>query len=442
MIAPMPTRFMRLSVIAGERQLDASFPASRPIAEFLAHVPAMFSLRPTTPPTAWTLSTPQHGILAPNRSLDDAGILDGDVLYLSPALSAAETPVVDDVLAALSERVEGRMAPWRGADRDRVTSCLIGAVGLAIALTLAALSDALVSGASLFVTGVLVFAVGAVRGRGGLANVAWLSPLYAVLAALAFTGGASRIPAAAAAGLLALAGVAALRRVRQLLAGALVAAVFAAVAAIPVALGASAAAVAGWTSPVLVLALGVLPQLALATSGLVGLVRRGEQDDAVPRAQVVARIDATTARIEGAVAAIGAAGAVSTAILVSSDRSAQAALGLLLGLVFALRSRYFAAATQVGYLLAAAVAALVAAAVALPTWTGLTTPPASAGLLRLAGLVVVASIVATGGYVRLRDLEGARLTRMLDILDTVAVVALVPAVLLAQGLFTWAAHQM
>jgi hypothetical protein len=38
---------------------------------------------------------------------------------------------------------------------------------------------------------------------------------------------------------------------------------------------------------------------------------------------------------------------------------------------------------------------------------------------------------------RLKEISAARLTRLLDLLDTTAIVVLVPAVLLAQNVFGW-----
>jgi hypothetical protein len=46
------------------------------------------------------------------------------------------------------------------------------------------------------------------------------------------------------------------------------------------------------------------------------------------------------------------------------------------------------------------------------------------------------------GYIRLNAPNAARLTRLLDFLDTVAIVALIPVVLLAQHVFGWLASRL
>ena len=61
---------------------------------------------------------------------------------------------------------------------------------------------------------------------------------------------------------------------------------------------------------------------------------------------------------------------------------------------------------------------------------------------QVAALCLALALVATAGYARLRDVGAARLTRVLDLLDALAVLALVPVVLLAQNVFGWLAHQM
>jgi type VII secretion integral membrane protein EccD len=436
----MATRFTRLSVVAGDRQLDTSLPASRPVAEFLAHLPGLLSLEPTAPPTAWALSTPRHGPISPERTLDDVGVLDGDVLYLSPAVNAAESPIVDDVLVSIADEVDRATPPWRGVYRDRAVSYLAAVVVLAMGAALYGV-PARVPSAVLLVAAAAGCLAAAALLRAHVAGpaMAWISPLFVGLAVVRMTSGVSlgaRVTAVVAAGGLGLGAAAWVRRRHTLRVAGITAGVLAGITALLLGSGVDARSVAAWASPVLVFALAVLPQVALSASGLVGLVQRGEQGDAVPRAGVARRLKAAAARVEGTVVVVAVATSAATLTLIWSGRPAHATLGLLLALIVGLRSRGFAAATQVGYLLAAPVLALVAVVFALPSWLGVTSPVVAA-TDRVVGLLLVLGLVASVGYARLQEVNAARVSRLLDLLDTLAVIALVPAVLLAQDVFGW-----
>jgi ESX secretion system protein EccD len=434
----MATRFTRLSVVADGRQLDASLPASRPVAEFLADLPRLLSLPVTSPPTQWALSAPQHGHIAPERSLDEVGVLDGDVLYLSPAAAAAESPTVDDVLTAVAATVGRDALPWRGAYRDRVVAALAGALLGTLVGVLAAdrrLGAVLVALAA----GMLALAR-PLRTRGG-GWLGWLAVPAAGLGTLRLTGSAEpdlRLAAAVATALLAgtLAAVTGVRRPvwRPVWTATGTASALAAVLTGLLAAGADAAAVAAWSVPALVLAAGVLPQLAVSTSGLLGLVRRAEEaGESVRRRELTEAVRTGRATVNGVLAAVTGAAAVASLGLVSGG-PAQAVLGGVLGLVFLLRSRGFVEAYQVGCMLAVPVVAVVGAALALPGWLRVG-EPLPATLLR-AGTVLAALLVVLGsGYARLSPVPAARLSRLYDRLDTLAILAVVPLVLVAQNVF-------
>lgn len=436
----MATRFTRLSVVAEQRQLDASLPAGRPVAEFLADLSALFNLPTTNPPTAWALSTPRHGLIAPERSLDEAGVLDGDVLYLSPALAAAESPVVDDVLTAITDTVDKRALPWAKAYRDWAITSLLAAVVLALVVTLATLPNPHASGAALLVA----FAIGIalvkpVRTRGGQV-LGWASLPAAVIGLFRLTAGAHldvRLAAAVAAGLVGVATAAAVGRHNRALvvAGAASGVLAAGVAGLLTA-GVDGSSIAAWATPPLVLALGVLPQLALSTSGLLGLVQRAEEGKSVQRGELTRALRFGQSAVDGSVIVAALVGSAAAATLVWAGQPAQAALGGLLGVIFLFRSRGFSAVHQVGYLLAVPVAALIATVAALPLWVDVHDVGGRA-VYRIAGVVLVAVLVTSAGYTRVSEVSAARLSRLWDRLDTIATIALIPTVLLAQDVFGW-----
>jgi type VII secretion integral membrane protein EccD len=440
----MATRFTRLSVVADQQQLDASLPASRPVAEFLGELSALFNLPTTSPPTTWTLSTPRHGVIAAERSLDEAGVLDGDVLYLSRALAAAEAPVVDDVLAALSDTVNSRARPWSGPHRDRVVTTLLALAVLALIAVVATVPDPYLGGAILLI----VFGMGSalvrpLSSRGGQI-LGWATLPAAVLGGFGLTAGAppsARLTTAAAAGLAAVAIVAAVgRQNRTLVTAGVASGGLAAGVAVLLAVGVDGTSVAAWATPAFVLALGVLPQLALSASGLLGLVERCEQGQSTPRSELNRAMRVGRSVVDGGVAAVALAGAVAAGTLVWAGRPAQAALGVLLGVLFLLRSRGFSHAHHVAALLAVPVVTLLAVAVAAPSWAGLQDPAATA--LPIVAVALVAATVTAAGYLRVSEVNAARLSRLFDRVDTVAVVVVVPMVLLAQDVFGWLAQHL
>ncbi len=438
----MATRFTRLSVVAGDQQLDASLPASRPVGEFLPLIPTLLSLRPTTPPTVWALSTTRHGAIAPERTLDELGVLDGEVVYLSPAVATAESPMVEDVLAVVADTVDQQVAPWRDEPRDRAVGWLLAAVSAALAGALYRVPDDVLSGVLLLVAGAgWVASAGLRRLRGAVVPVAG-GPLFAALALFRLTVSLHldvRLASAAVGALVGLAAMATVQRRQSTMVFAAVAAVLAAIAAVLLRVRVDPASIAAWASPALILALGVLPQLALSTSGLVGLVQQGEVGGAVARTELTRRLRRAAARVDGSIIAVAAAGAFATVALVATGGPGQVALGLLLALLFALRSRTFTAATLVGAVLAAPVFALIAVSFRLPSWlTGLSTVGTAA--VPIVALLVVLAVVALFGYTRLHELNAARVTRLLDLMDLLCTIVFLPVVLLAQNVFTWLVH--
>jgi ESX secretion system protein EccD len=431
----MATRFTRLSVVAGSRQLDTSLPASRPVAEFISDLPALLSIAPTDPPTAWALSAPRHGSIPPERSLDEAGVLDGDVLYLSPQTEAAESPVVDDVLHGIADTIDRQASPWSGPSRDRVTGSLLAVVVLALTATLTVLPQPRTAGLALIAT--FALAVGArvaLRNRGGwlIGWAGWPALMIGTFLTVHQAELDVRCTLGLTAGLLGLAVLAAVDHgMRAVMVAGVVGGALFGLAGAVLAAGVSDTLLAAWSAPALVLVLGVTAQLAVSTSGLPGLVRQAEEAGAVPRPDLNRAVHLGLANLDGTVAATGLAGVAATATLLSSDHAPYAILGGLLGLVFLLRSRGFSGAYQVGFLLAVPLAALIAAAVALPTWAQVS-DQASRGALRGAALAVVAIVVGVAGYVRLPEVTAAQFARLWDILDTVAVIGVVPMVILAQ----------
>jgi type VII secretion integral membrane protein EccD len=439
----MATRFTRLSVVADNQQLDASLPATRPIAEFLGQVPGMLGLPAGDEPTAWSLSSPSRGAIALDRSLDEAGVLDGEVLYLTPLTDSARPPTVEDVVATVSETVDSTARPWTGAARDTTITCLLAVVGLGL-VAAAASAPNVRTGAVLLVglaaAGIAVATV--LRRRGGVVLAWTVAPLALAVAFARISVGVDVRATAAVAGVAC--GVAAvgqaLHRSWALAIAGVGVAVAAGSTAIALHAGAGSSALAAWAAPVEVLLIGLIPQLALATARLVPLVREAETAEPVSRRSVLERVGLGTAMVDGLSAVLAVVAGASSAVLIVAGKPAQAALGGLLGLIFLLRSRAFTPARPVGFLLAVPTIALMASAGALPYWLDITSPASRSASWTLA-LVVVAAVVAGCGYLRLGEVAAARLSQLLDRIDLLAVLALLPLTLLAQDVFGWLSNR-
>jgi type VII secretion integral membrane protein EccD len=439
----MATRFTRLSVVAGDQQLDASLPASRPIVEFFDHIPTLLGIPATAVPTTWSLSSPARGSIALQQSLDEAGVLDGEVLYLSAVAESAQAPVIDDVVGAVAATVDGRAPEWADRARDVVITCLLGFLGVALTVALALGPNDHTSAVLLVLLGAAVTAAAVVlRPRGGIV-LGWAIVPVALAAALyRVSSGTDVRLAAAAAG--AAAGIAALgqalHRSWALAIAGSVTAVGAAGTALFLHAGVDATALAAWAAPALLLVIALLPQVALSASGLPTLVRQAEAGEPADRRDATRRTALGLAVLDGLVAAMAALSGAAAATLIWAGRPAQASLGGLLAGVILLRSRGFTPARPVGWLVSVPVVAAVAAAAALPRWFDIVgaggRETTSAG-----ALLAIVVVVAAAGYLRLGEVPSARLSKLWDRVDLLAVLALIPLTLLAQNVFGWLAHR-
>jgi hypothetical protein len=173
----------------------------------------------------------------------------------------------------------------------------------------------------------------------------------------------------------------------------------------------------------------------LQTSGLLGLVRRSEAGAAAQRSDVADAWSAGQATVQGLIVAISMVGVATAAILVSFGQPAQAALGELVAFIFLLRSRSFSDAMHVGCMLTVPVAALLATVIVVPEWLAVPDAFTTSACWVLGALVTLALIAL--GYRHLPEVAAAHFANVLDRVDTVAIVALLPLVFLAQDVFGW-----
>src|SRR5947209_6182811 len=102
--------FCRLTVLSPRHRVDVALPADVPVAEL---VPMVLELvgEPehgrAVLPMPWRLSGVVGGPLPAAATLDELGVLDGELLRLGPAAPVPAAPVFDDPVDALAAGAHG-----------------------------------------------------------------------------------------------------------------------------------------------------------------------------------------------------------------------------------------------------------------------------------------------------------------------------------------------
>ena len=419
------------------RQVDVSLPADAPVAEQVPVLLRLLSVPNAAVPVRWTLSTPELGPLVRDRSLDDAGVLDGTVLFLTPAAEAAEAPFVDDVERSAAAEVENTAPPFTGSARRSGIGLLV-AVVLVGALLVAVVSPAPVSWTAASAVAVLALLVGRmIPETGGTVATLVAVPAAAgiavgVLDAVGADGptGPASVVTAAAVGL---AAAGAVRRYVGWIAGGLTAAVLAAIGLVCGQLGMPADRWAGLVLLGAILAIGLAGQLALGGAGLIDLMVADEEGRRVPREAVSASVRRGQAIATGVVWAGALAAATADAMLLVLPGSGTPAwigrvIGGVGGLIFALRARMFTRSRQVLPMLVAAVLTGTVAAIAAPGWWDVSDTVHAT--LTLALLALLVAVLVGTGMASLAEVPRARLRRLFELLEVLTLLSLVPLLVL------------
>ncbi|MCO6000302.1 EsaB/YukD family protein [Actinoallomurus rhizosphaericola] len=118
----------RITVVGERRQVDLAVPANAPITSYVNTL-AELCAQPEADvmPAAWSLALPTGEPYAPERSLNQLGIVDGQVLYLRDVTAHEfEEPVVYDVAERVAEVSEGLLDHRWNAHARLVTATGIG----------------------------------------------------------------------------------------------------------------------------------------------------------------------------------------------------------------------------------------------------------------------------------------------------------------------------
>lgn len=384
------------------------------------------------------LVTADGSALALDSTLETSGVADGAVLRLVRVEDAPSAPVVHDVTDEAAGDLDVRA--WRWGPRARSVVCGGALVGWALLAGVLARSEFAASrvGAGLLAVAALAAVVGALLGRAR--HVALAAGLISAAGALGVLGAWTAADANGWGGAGRLAGVALALAVASALLGLVTplgrgglvgaAALAGATAVWEVALttqGDDLARVGAVLAVVCVVALGVLPRLALTASGLAGLDDRRSGGVSVSRYQVRTALAATHRGLALATLVLAASAAVAGVLVVRDVSAWTVLLAVATALVLALRARAFPLIAEVVALLIGASAVVVRLVWVWLEREGAAGPLALLVVLALTPLLVLA--VRPAEHVRVR------LRRFGDVLESVGVIALVPLLLGVFGVY-------
>ena len=434
---------VRVTVTSGTRRVDLVLPASVPVAELVPELARSVGLLDAaTVYGGYRVITQDGRPLAGDAGLTMQGVQDGGLLTVAAGVDDTPPRVYDDVVEAMADAVERDLKPWEPAAGRRTAltaAMLLLALG-AFALYLQRGSD-VAAAASVIIAALLV--VGAVvlshaqREREASICLAWMGAAYAAVAGrmLVPDGDLFGYPVAAAGAGAMLAGmvcVVGLRAGRALVIPAIVVgSIFAAVGLVMTRTTVDAAAVFTTVLVLVVVVGSVLPWLALGATGTNVEQLYSHADitrEPTPIDPQLVREDAMVGHeILLAVSATVGALLVLTAPLAVTLGLPGTLIAVASSAVVMLRTRQSRTGSEVMVGLASGILGLLTTAGAVlvvhPDWRAtVAVVLAATGALLLAGTFVPGSASVRRG-------------RLADVAEVTALVALVPLLVLAVGVY-------
>ena len=433
------TIYTRLTVAGSARRAEVAVPSRQPVG---AAIPR---LRDLPAETAGTVARPLAVIAPDGEQIDIAltpqqlDLADGTLVRLVRLDAAPPPPVVIDVTDAAADAHDAR--PDRWDDRARTIAGGTGiAAAFAIAGWLSPWSSPTLAAFALLGAAVVLAAIATGLGLGGLRRLSTCVSAAAAGLALpvgsatagALASGPSALLAGIAAALatastVALLGVGVAHRRRGAASGGALGAVLSSLLLGLLLAGVDAVAASTITGVVAAFATGPLPWIALSSAGLTDLDQRAADGAPPARPRAFAAIDEAYAALTWSVAAVASVLGVTGVALALSGTIWTELLALAFFLVAALRTRAFPLRWQ-GWLLWAAAGVIAAAALTVLLVGGL-------GWVGAGVAVVVAALVATMVLVRPLPRVRARLRGLGNIVETLAVVSLIPLLVGALGIY-------
>jgi type VII secretion integral membrane protein EccD len=435
---------VRVTVTSGTRRVDLVLPGAVPVAELVPELARSVGLLDAvTVYGGYRLVTQDGRALATDSGLTIQGVEDGGVITVAAGVGDEPPRVYDDVVEAMTDVVERDLRPWDAAASRRtalwaaVLLLLVGAGSLLIQHGSDIAAAAAVVIAVVLVLGAVVLS----RTQGetdAAVTVAVMGCVYAAVAGLMLAWGTPFFGApvaaagggALAAGLVGALGVAEGRTL--LLPPVVAGAVFLATGLVTRASTYDPAVVLTTALALVVVAGSVFPWLALGATGtsvdqLFSSADITADPDAIDPARVGA--DARVAHeILVAVSATVGVLLVLVAPLAVSLGLAGTIVSILACVVVMLRTRQYRTGAEVLVGLASGVLGLVSTALSVlwlhPGWR-----PTAAVALAVTGAVLLALTL-------LPQPESVRRGRLGDVVETVALLAMVPALVIATGLYS------
>lgn len=425
------TEYTRVTVQGEGRKADLVLPDDEPVAAMLPDVLSLLDDGEARSARPVALVTTVGDQLDPSLTLAEQAVAHGTILRVVRVDQAPPPPEVADVTDVAADAVQSRSDAWRpvwGVVAGAVLAGVLGflAAGLAVRDLDVPAATLLGACAALAVVATLL----ARRGRTEPAVVAVAAAVGAtVVAARELTSGAPGETALVALGLVgllvAVVAGAGSRDAGLALGGITAAALVGAVAGMD-ALDAEPTHTAAVVAVLGCLLVGLLPGIAMSVSGLNGLDDRVVEGRRVSRAEAHRAVGTTHRALTWSTVAAAVVTGACAWVLAGGEDPWSRLLAVAVAGVLLLRTRVFPLAPQRLALLAAGATPLVALLAELGR-----TDPARA--LAVAAVVLVALALLVGA--RPREHVVARARRLGNVVELVAVVALVPLVLAHLGVF-------
>lgn len=457
MTTPGGLSLARVTIAAPQRRMDVALPDSLLVAELLPHL-----LRHAGDDLAdtgdrhdgWVLRRATGTVLEPTRSLSVQGVRDGELLHLVPRREEWPELAYDDVVEVIAAGARRAGRSW-GEAATRRAGMIISGVVLALGLPLIVLSGPpwpLPAGVALGLAAVLAV-VGMVLSR-AFSDAAAGATVAASGLPYAFAGGAllaapddvvltrlgvpSLLLGSATLLLFGIIGHTGVAAMQRLFTAGMAAGLTGVLAALLCLAGMSPAGSAAVT---LTTVIGLLPGYPLIASWLgrlpvPELPNRPEeilQDRPVPRrTDVFAAVARSTQLLSGMLLSVAITGALAMTVVIALDGTpAGVLLCVCAAAALLLRARLFAMPQQRIPLLVSGMLGLAL----LGYGFALDTTGAGSRLLVLLVLVAVAGVVLAAGQAYSRRAPSPYLGRAADILDVLAIMALIPLAGAVAGLF-------
>ncbi|GCD89857.1 type VII secretion integral membrane protein EccD [Nocardioides sp. LS1] len=434
---------VRVTVASGTRRVDLVLPGAVPVAELVPELARSVGLLDaSTVFGGYHLVTAEGRELATDSGLVIQGVEDGGLLTVTAGIDDAPPRVYDDVVEAMTDIVERDLKPWEPASGRRTA---LAAAGLLMALGAVALliqRGSMLAGVAAAVVALALVTGGIVLSRAqdepeAAVAVAWMGSFYAAVAGLMLVtdGRFFGLPVAAAgagallAGLVSLVGLGEGRTL--VIPPVVVGAIFLATGVVMNTATFDPAVVLTVALVLVVMAGSVFPWLALGATGTnVDQLFTTEDITADPAEIDPGRVGADARVAHEILVAVSATVGlllVLIAPLAVSLGLAGTLLALVACVVVMLRTRQYRTGSEVLVGLVSGILGLVSVAISLlwmhPEWR-----PTAAVALAATGAVLLAVTL-------LPATPSVRRGRFGDIAESVSLLALLPLLVVAVGIF-------